>query len=79
MKTVVLFFEKGAPTRNIWYYQFSPGRNMGKTNPLYDDDLAELQKKFADSDRSWTVDVSRLGASPGSVTQGTVASAKTAN
>ena len=59
VKTVVLFFEKGAPTRKTWYYQLDPGRNMGKTNPLNDDDLTEfvkLQKKFADSDKSWTVD-----------------------
>lgn len=60
VKTVVLFFEKGAPTRKVWYYQLEPGRNMGKTNPLNDDDLIEfvkLQKKFADSDKSWTVNV----------------------
>jgi len=59
VKTVVLFFEKGAPTRKVWFYQLDPGRNLGKTNPLNDDDLAEfvkLQKKFADSDKSWTVD-----------------------
>jgi len=58
VKTVVLFFEKGAPTRKIWYYQLEPGRNLGKTNPLNDDDLAEfvtLQKTFADSPKSWTV------------------------
>ena len=42
VKTVVLFFEKGAPTRKIWFYQLDPGRNMGKTNPLNDDDLAEF-------------------------------------
>ncbi len=42
VKTVVLFFEKGAPTRKIWYYQLDPGRNLGKTNPLNDDDLAEF-------------------------------------
>jgi type I restriction enzyme M protein len=69
VKTVVLFFEKGAPTRKVWYYQLDPGRNMGKTNPLNDDDLAEfveLQPTCTDSDRSWTVDVSRLGTSPGS-------------
>ena len=57
---MVLFFEKGAPTRKIWYYQLDPGRNLGKTNPLNDDDLTEfvkLQKKFADSEQSWTVDV----------------------
>ena len=60
MKTVVLFFEKGAPTRKIWYYQLDPGRNLGKTNPLNDDDLAEfvkLQKTFAKSPKSWTVDI----------------------
>ena len=60
VKTVVLFFEKGAPTRKVWFYQLDPGRNMGKTNPLNDDDLTEfvkLQKKLTDSERSWTVDV----------------------
>lgn len=58
VKTVVLFFEKGAPTRNTWYYQLDPGRNLGKTNPLNDADLAEfveLQKTFADSPKSWSV------------------------
>jgi len=58
VKTVVLFFEKGAATRKIWYYQLDPGRNMGKTNPLNDADLAEfvaLQASFAASERSWTV------------------------
>jgi len=59
VKTVVLFFEKGAPTRKIWYYQLDPGRSLGKTNPLNDDDLAEfvkLQKTFASSSNSWSVD-----------------------
>ncbi|RKQ70359.1 class I SAM-dependent DNA methyltransferase [Oceanibaculum indicum] len=58
VKTVVLFFEKGAPTRNIWFYQLDPGRSLGKTNPLNDDDLAEfvaLQKTRADSAKSWSV------------------------
>ena len=60
VKTVVLFFEKGEPTRKIWYYQLDPGRSLGKTNPLNDDDLAdfvERQKTFADSEQSWTVDI----------------------
>ena len=59
VKTIVLFFEKGAPTRKIWYYQLDPGRNLGKTNPLNDDDLTEfvkLQKTHADSPNSWSVD-----------------------
>ena len=52
VKTVVLFFDKGSPTLKTWFYQLDPGRNLGKTNPLNDDDLAEfikLQKTFADS------------------------------
>jgi type I restriction enzyme M protein len=63
VKTVVLFFEKGAPTRKVWFYQLDPGRNLGKTNPLNDDDLAEfvkLQKTFADSPKSWSVDAKSI-------------------
>src|SRR5436853_4493374 len=63
VKTVVLFFEKGTKTRKIWYYQLDPGRNLGKTNPLNDQDLAEfikLQKTFADSPKSWSVDAKTI-------------------
>lgn len=42
VKTVVLFFEKGKPTERVKYYQLNVGRNMGKTNPLNDTDLAEF-------------------------------------
>ena len=64
VKTVVLIFEKGSPTRKIWYYQLDPGRNMGKTNSLNDADLKEfvkLQAGFADSEKSWSVDVKEIG------------------
>ena len=60
VKTVVLFFTKGSPTQNIWYYQLDPGRNLGKTNPLNDADLSdfvELARTRADSDQSWTVNI----------------------
>ncbi len=60
VKTVVLFFEKGVPTRKVWYYQLNLDRNLGKTNPLNENDLAEfveLQKTKADSANSWTVNV----------------------
>jgi type I restriction enzyme M protein len=63
VKTVVLFFEKGAPTRKVWFYQLDVGRNMGKTNPLNDGDLVpfiEAQKTFADTAQSWSVDVSTV-------------------
>src|SRR3989449_9082753 len=59
VKTVVLFFEKGAPTRKGWVYQLDPGRDPGKTNPLNDADLVEivqLQGTFADSPESWGVE-----------------------
>ncbi len=65
VKTVVLFFEKGAPTRRVWYYQLNPGRNMGKTNPLNDDDLVDFVKRqnsFADSAQSWSVEVAGIDA-----------------
>ena len=63
VKTVVLFFEKGAPTQSTWFYQLDPGRSLGKTNPLNDNDLAEfveLQKTFAESEQSWSVQASGL-------------------
>ena len=63
VKTVVLFFEKGAPTRKIWFYQLDPGRSLGKTNPLNDNDLAEfveLQKTLADSPKSWSVEAATI-------------------
>ena len=65
VKTVVLFFEKGAPTRKVWYYQLDPGRSLGKTNPLNDADLAEfveLQKTKADTEKSWSVDAAMIDA-----------------
>lgn len=60
VKTVVLFFEKGKPTQKTWFYQLNLDRNLGKTNPLNENDLAEfveLQKTFADSENSWTVNI----------------------
>ena len=60
VKTVVLFFEKGEATRRIWYYQLDPGRKMGKTNPLNDDDMAEFLTLFpqrSETERSWVFDV----------------------
>jgi type I restriction enzyme M protein len=70
VKTVVLFFEKGAPTRKVWYYQLNPGRNLGKTNPLNENDLKEFEtlQKLAqsgvegtgESENSWSIDVAGL-------------------
>ncbi len=66
VKTVVLFFEKGKATQKVWFYQLNLDRNLGKTNPLNENDLAEfveLQKNFADSENSWTVNVKDIDQS----------------
>ena len=63
VKTVVLFFKKGASTRKVWFYELDPGRTLGKTNPLNDEDLAEfvkMQKTFADSPKSWSVEAKSI-------------------
>lgn len=60
VKTVVLFFTKGEPTQKVWFYQLDPGRSLGKTNPLNDNDLKEfvaLQKGFEESEKSWSLNV----------------------
>jgi len=63
VKTVVLFFEKGSATQKTWFYQLNLDRNLGKTNPLNEKDLAdfvELQKTQAESENSWTVNIADL-------------------
>ena len=70
VKTVVLFFEKGSSTKKTWFYQLNLDRNLGKTNPLNENDLAEfvtLQKLAlsgaegtSDSENSWTVNIKEV-------------------
>ena len=67
VKSVVLFFEKGASTKNVWFYPLNLARNLGKTNSLNEKDLADfvaLQKLAlsraegtADSENSRTMNV----------------------
>jgi type I restriction enzyme M protein len=60
VKTVVLFFEKGTPTKKVWFYQLNLDRNLGKTNALNEKDLSdfvELQKTKDESENSWSIDV----------------------
>jgi len=72
VKTVVLFFQKGEPTKKIWYYQLDPGRKLGKTNPLNDQDMKdfiESQKSNPETENSWTfkigdIDEETLDLSP---------------
>jgi type I restriction enzyme M protein len=57
---------EGRPTRKVWFYRCEPGRNLGRTNPLNDEDLKDfvaLPAEFKDSDKSWTVDAKSIGPS----------------
>ncbi len=63
VKTVVLFFTKGEPTKNIWFYQLDAGRNMGKTNSLNDTDMKDfvaLQKSKPETENSWNIKAANL-------------------
>jgi type I restriction enzyme M protein len=59
VKTNLLFFTKGQPTRKIWYYDLS-GLKIGKKMPMtlkHFEDLFRLLPARADSELSWTVDM----------------------
>ena len=63
VKTVTLFFQKGEPTKKTWFYSLDPGRNMGKTNPLNDKDMAEfikLQKSMPETGQSWNLKIADI-------------------
>jgi type I restriction enzyme M protein len=59
VKTNLLFFTKGKPTKRIWYYDLSDIK-VGKKSPMtmaHFDEFFELLPKRADSERSWTIDL----------------------
>ena len=59
VKTNLLFFTKGRPTRKIWYYDLTDIKVRKKT-PLtlqHFDDFLRLLPTWADSGLSWTVDM----------------------
>ena len=65
VKTNILFFKKGKPTKKIWYYEVLPeGRErFTKTAPLTLAHFAEffkLMKRRSDSDHSWTVSMDEI-------------------
>ncbi|NQT64941.1 MAG: N-6 DNA methylase, partial [FCB group bacterium] len=76
VKTVILFFEKGKPTKKIWFYKLNLDRNLGKTNPLNEKDLEEFVTLFAtanpasagedgssskgESENSWSFNISDI-------------------
>jgi type I restriction enzyme M protein len=59
VKTNLLFFTKGQPTRTIWYYDLSELK-IRKKNPMtlqHFADMLRLLPTRGDSDLSWTIDM----------------------
>lgn len=66
IKTNILFFDKGKPTRHIWYYEhpYPPGqKSYNKTNPIRIEEFEPERKwwkKRVENERAWKVDVKKL-------------------
>lgn len=63
-KTNLLFFTKGEPTKEIWYYDLSD-LNITKKQPLtmqYFEEFFKLLPERGDSERSWRVSVEEIKA-----------------
>ena len=65
VKTNILFFKKGKPTREIWYYEVLPNERdrFTKTMPLtlsHFDEFFKLIRRRADSAHSWTVSIDEI-------------------
>lgn len=61
VKTNLIFFERGKPTKDVWYYELIGKFTKGK--PIRDSNLEECWQKFqkrAGSDSSWSVPVENL-------------------
>lgn len=61
-KTNLLFFEKGSPTKEIWYYELTPpdGKNYTRNNPIKDEELEDACNKWQKretSEYSWIVKI----------------------
>ena len=56
VRTVVLFFKKGTPTKKIFYYDLNLDRTLGLTSPLNEKDLKEfvnLYNNKKETSHSW--------------------------
>ena len=61
VKTNLLFFSKGEPTKEIWYYDLSDIK-VTKRNPLtskHFEDFFNRMPKREESEKSWTVDLAQ--------------------
>lgn len=61
VKTNLIFFERGKPTKNVWYYELTGKFSKGK--PITDAALDDCWKKyqnFAKSNLSWFISAEKL-------------------
>src|SRR5271157_4603942 len=64
VKTNLLFFTKGGPTKSIWYYDLSDIK-VGRKTPFTRDRFADFFERLparSDSERSWTVPRAEIDA-----------------
>lgn len=62
-KTVVLFFDKGKSTSNIWHYELKVERSLGKREPIHENDFIEFiefQQTLKISNKSWIRNISEI-------------------
>ena len=68
IKTNLLFFEKGTPTKDIWYYEHpypSGAKSYSKTKPLRIEEFAPEKKwwgKRRENDQAWKVSIADIKA-----------------
>jgi type I restriction enzyme M protein len=68
IKTNLLFFERGAPTKTVWYYDhpYPPGyKSYSKTKPMRIDEFAPEKKWWArrkETDQAWKVSIDDIKA-----------------
>lgn len=65
IRTNLLFFEKGSPTKGVWFYELTPptGERYTKTKPITSGDFDDLRKWWSDrraNESAWSVAVSEF-------------------
>ncbi len=66
ISTNLIFFEKGKPTKEIWYYQIQPpqgSKSYGKTKPISDKYFEDCKTWWADrkeTEQAWKVDIQTI-------------------
>lgn len=63
VKTNIIFFEKGKPTKQIRYYEINLDRKLTKNKPISYDDMQDMINSFktkSTGENSWIVDIADI-------------------